>query len=170
MKSRNYKIWLTTIDERRCGDCKWKQGKLIPADAVAEEVAPPPIHPHCRCKIEWAEAKFIGTATKSGRQGADWWLSVYKKLPPNYISEEEAKEMGWKNFSGNLDKVAPGRMIGGNVFENRKGPLPAAPGRVWYEADINYSGGYRGTERILYSNDGLLFASYDHYATFVELI
>ena len=53
---------------------------------------------------------------------------------------------------------------------NRREALPAEPGRIWYEADINYSGGFRGAERILYSNDGLLFASYDHYETFVELI
>lgn len=49
---------------------------------------------------------------------------------------------------------------------NRNGHLPSAPGRVWYEADINYSTGYRGVERILFSNDGLIFVTYDHYQTF----
>ena len=78
--------------------------------------------------------------------------------------------MGWKSSLGNLGKAAPGRMMGGKIFMNRREALPAEPGRIWYEADINYSGGFRGTERILYSNDGLLFASYDHYETFVELI
>ena len=128
MESRNYKIWLSVIDERRCGNCEWKQGKLIPVNAADVE------------------------------------------LPPNYISEEEAKKMGWKSSLCNLDKAAPGRMMGGKIFMNRREALPAEPGRIWYEADINYSGGFRGTERILYSNDGLLFASYDHYETFVELI
>lgn len=128
MESRNYKIWLSVIDERRCGNCERKQGKLIPVNA--EDV----------------------------------------ELPPNYISEEEAKKMGWKSSLGNLDKAAPGRMMGGKIFMNRREALLAEPGRIWYEADINYSGGFRGTERILYSNDGLLFASYDHYETFVELL
>ena len=40
---------------------------------------------------------------------------------------------------------------------------------MWYEADINYTGGYRNGHRILYSNDGLMFATYDHYETFYEL-
>lgn len=128
MESRNYKIWLSVIDERRCGNCERKQGKLIPVNAADVE------------------------------------------LPPNYISEEEAKKMGWKSSLSNLDKAAPGRMMGGKIFMNRREALPAEPGRIWYEADINYSGGFRGTERILYSNDGLLFASYDHYETFVELL
>lgn len=48
--------------------------------------------------------------------------------------------------------------------------LPAAAGRIWYEADINYDGGFRGTDRILYSNDGLIFVTYDHYRTFIEII
>lgn len=128
MESRNYKIWLSVIDERRCGNCERKQGKLIPVNAADVE------------------------------------------LPPNYISEEEAKKMVWKSSLGNLDKAAPGRMMGGKIFMNRREALPAEPGRIWYEADINYSGGFRETERILYSNDGLLFASYDHYETFVELL
>lgn len=45
-----------------------------------------------------------------------------------------------------------------------------AEGRVWYEADINYTGGYRRRHRILYSNDGLIFVTYDHYETFWEVV
>ena len=60
-------------------------------------------------------------------------------------------------------------MIGGDVYKNREGKLPHANGRIWYEADINYTSGHRGTERILYSNDGLVFVTYDHYRTFYEI-
>ncbi len=60
-------------------------------------------------------------------------------------------------------------MIGGDVYSNREKKLPDAPGRVWHEADINYESGYRNRQRILYSNDGLIFASYDHYHTFYEI-
>ena len=70
---------------------------------------------------------------------------------------------------GNLDDVAKGKMIGGDVYRNRDGHLPQKEGRVWYEADINYTSGPRGTERILYSNDGLIFVTYDHYQTFYEI-
>lgn len=71
---------------------------------------------------------------------------------------------------GNLHDVAPGKMLDKGVYVNRNGHLPEEFGRVWYEADINYSGGYRGSCRILYSNDGLVFVTYDHYETFVEIV
>ena len=77
--------------------------------------------------------------------------------------------MGWENKKGNLTDVAEGKVIGGNIYQNREGKLPQANGRIWYEADINYTSGYRGTERILYSNDGLFFVTYDHYQTFYEI-
>lgn len=61
-------------------------------------------------------------------------------------------------------------MLTKGVYKNRDKRLPDALGRIWYEADINHSFGYRGGERILYSNDGLIFVTYDHYATFVEIV
>lgn len=70
---------------------------------------------------------------------------------------------------GNLAEVLPGRIIGGDIFENRKHKLPEAPERVWYEADFDYAGGYRNSFRLLYSNDGLIFVTYDHYVTFYEI-
>ncbi len=71
---------------------------------------------------------------------------------------------------GNLNHVAPGKMIYGGVFKNRQGKLPQSDGRIWYEADINYTSGWRNNDRILFSNDGLIFVTYDHYMTFIEII
>lgn len=65
--------------------------------------------------------------------------------------------------------MLPGKMLGGDIYKNREGKLPSAPGRVWYEADMNYKSGYRNRDRILYSNDGLIFVTYDHYQTFYEI-
>ena len=98
--------------------------------------------------------------------GADLWLKEFDKLPPYYISEGEALELGWKNWLGNLSSVAPGKMLTKGVYKNRGGHLPASEGRIWYEADINYAGGFRGNSRILFSNDSLIFVTYDHYQTF----
>lgn len=61
-------------------------------------------------------------------------------------------------------------IIGGDIYRNRSGHLPQADGRIWYEADINYTGGYRSRHRMLYSNDGFVFVTYDHYETFVEIV
>ncbi len=63
----------------------------------------------------------------------------------------------------------PGKLIGGDIYKNRDGRLPQAEGRIWYEADFDYSRGYRNNCRLLFSNDGLLFATYDHYTTFYEI-
>ena len=65
--------------------------------------------------------------------------------------------------------VAPGKSIGGDIFYNDKKLLPDTPGRVWYEADINYTFGYRGNDRLLYSNDGMFYKTTDHYETFVKI-
>ncbi|HBI55716.1 MAG TPA: ribonuclease, partial [Firmicutes bacterium] len=58
---------------------------------------------------------------------------------------------------------------GGDRFGNREGLLPDDPGRVWYECDVNYAGGYRGPERIVFSNEGLIYYTDDHYESFTRL-
>ena len=90
-------------------------------------------------------------------------------LPNNFITKEQAKQLGWKPKAGNLDEVAPGKSIGGDIFKNKEALLPDKSGRIWYEADINYSGGYRGDERLLYSDDGLIYKTTDHYRTFTQI-
>ncbi len=97
------------------------------------------------------------------------YISEHHDLPENYITKKEARKLGWEPSEGNLEKVAPGKSIGGDVFQNREGLLPKKRGRIWYEADINYSGGTRGSDRILYSNDGLIYKTTDHYRTFEQL-
>ena len=64
----------------------------------------------------------------------------------------------------------PDRMITRGQYYNDDGHLPQAPGRIWHEADINYTSGKRNSQRILWSNDGLIFVTYDHYETFYEII
>lgn len=96
------------------------------------------------------------------------YLHVYGHLPDNYITKSEAKELGWK--SGSVEKVAPGYAIGGDSFQNREGLLPKADGRLYYECDIDTDGGKsRGAKRIVFSNDGLIYYTEDHYASFTLL-
>lgn len=168
MRSLKYKYWKSVIDLRRCMECKKHQGKIyLLYDIIPEE---PPLYPNCRCSVQRLEAKTAGTATKIGLRGADWWLKTFRQLPGYYITEDEASKLGWIPILANLVSVAPGKMLTKGVYKNRDKRLPDALGRIWYEADIHYSFGYRGGERILYSNDGLIFVTYDHYATFVEIV
>jgi len=97
------------------------------------------------------------------------YIHTYGKLPSNFSTKKEALEQGWDNSKGNLWEVTDHLSIGGDRFGNREGLLPDAPGRVWYECDVNYAGGYRGPERILYSNDGLIYYTDDHYKSFTKL-
>ena len=97
------------------------------------------------------------------------YIHTFGHLPSNFISKTKAKKAGWDSSKGNLDKVLPGMSIGGSEFYNNEGQLPDAAGRTWTECDINYEGGYRGAERIVFSNDGLVFYTSDHYKTFEQL-
>ena len=74
--------------------------------------------------------------------------------------------MGWAASEGNLWQVAPGMSIGGDRFGNREGLLPEAPGRQYYECDIDFDGKYRNEKRIVFSNDGLIYYTEDHYESF----
>lgn len=97
------------------------------------------------------------------------YIHEFKELPPNFITKAQAQKLGWDNTKGNLWEVADKKSIGGDSFGNMEGILPKANGRKYYECDINYKGGYRGAERIIYSNDGLIFYTNDHYKTFKQL-
>ncbi len=97
------------------------------------------------------------------------YLHLYGHLPSNYLTKKEAQEIGWDSSKGNLWEVADGMSIGGSRFGNYEGALPDKSGRKWYECDVNYKGGYRGSERLLYSNDGLIYYTGDHYKTFEQL-
>lgn len=97
------------------------------------------------------------------------YLHIYGRLPDNYITKKEAQELGWDSKKGNLDEVAPGMSIGGSYFGNYEGLLPKKKGRKYYECDLEYGGGYRGAKRLIYSNDGLIFYTEDHYKTFEQL-
>ncbi len=97
------------------------------------------------------------------------YIHIYGHLPDNFITKNEARDLGWESSEGNLWDVAYGMSIGGDKFGNREGLLPDAKGRVWYECDINYQGGFRGSERIVFSNDGLIYYTADHYESFEKL-
>lgn len=94
------------------------------------------------------------------------YLYLYGHLPSNFITKKEAKKLGWVSSEGNLDEVAPGMSIGGDYFGNYEGLLPEADGRDYYECDIDFDGTYRNAKRIVFSNDGLIYYTEDHYESF----
>lgn len=97
------------------------------------------------------------------------YIHLYDKLPSNYITKKDAMALGWESNKGNLWDVTDKGVIGGDRFGNREGRLPNEKGRIYYECDVNYEGGFRGAERLVYSNDGLIYYTSDHYETFEQL-
>ena len=96
------------------------------------------------------------------------YLDTYGRLPDNYITNSEARALGWEG--GSVEAYQEGAAIGGDRFGNREGLLPEEPGRTYTECDINTLGAdSRGAERLIFSNDGLYFYTSDHYASFTEL-
>ena len=161
-------MWKTIVTPTTCHYCLFMNGRILSADDP--ELAKIPVHPNCGCSIEDVKAIQAGTATNDGTNGVDLFIALYGTLPENYLTKKEARKLGWNPLLGNLSEVLPGTLIGGDIYKNRDKRLPYASGRVWYEADINYEGGYRNHCRLLYSNDGLVFVTYDHYLTFQEIV
>lgn len=96
------------------------------------------------------------------------YLKEHGELPDYYITKSEAKSLGWVPSKGNLCEVAPGKAIGGDIWTNRQKSLPTKSGRKYFEADLNYNCGNRNADRVVFSNDGLVFVTFDHYRSFVE--
>lgn len=161
-------MWLSVVDGRRCKSCEDEHGKIY---AISQTPNPkPPIHPRDRCAIVPLDAKKAGTATKDSLGGADYWLKRFGHLPGYYIDRQQAENLGWNRGKKKLHQVAPGKMLFGGIYRNDDGHLPEKPGRIWMEADINYTSGKRGRGRVLFSNDDLIFVTYDHYETFIEIV
>ena len=96
------------------------------------------------------------------------YLYIYDELPPNYITKNEARDLGWQG--GSVEDYMDGAAIGGDRFGNREGLLPEAPGRSYTECDIDTDGyGSRGARRLVFSSDGLYFYSSDHYEHFDQV-
>ena len=93
------------------------------------------------------------------------YLIQYGCLPENFITKKEAQDLGWPG--GGLDEYAYGMCIGGDRFGNREGLLPSKKGRTYTECDIDtLHASSRGSKRLVFSNDGLIYYTGDHYATF----
>ena len=146
-----------------------KSWKIFHISILGDKYEPPVnAHQNCVCVYVPMRTKMAGLATELGLMGADAILIETGELPNYYITKDQARKAGWKSWKGNPDDVLPEKMIGGDVYQNREEKLPIESGRIWYEADINYKDGFRNRERILDSNDGLIFVSYDHYQTFLR--
>ena len=115
------------------------------------------------------EVKIAEDGSYNSKEDVALYIHTYNRLPGNYVTKKEAKDMGWKSSKGNLRDVCKGCSIGGDIFTNVQEILPVKKGRIYYECDIDYEGGKRNAKRIVFSNDGLIFYTGDHYSSFEQL-
>lgn len=134
----------------------------VPETGTAEEEVP-------EAEMQEAQPAVSEDGTYTSKEEVAEYIFLYGHLPDNFITKKEAKALGWISSEGNLGEVAPGMSIGGDYFGNFEGNLPEKEGREYHECDIDSDGGYRGAKRIVYSNDGLIYYTEDHYKTFALL-
>lgn len=115
-----------------------------------------------------AKLKISEHAAYTDKEHVAAYINEFAKLPHNYITKKQARKLGWQT-KGTLDKVAPGKSIGGDRYGNYENKLPKKNGRWWTECDIDYVKGNRNAKRIVFSNDGLIYYTGDHYNTFTKL-
>ena len=102
------------------------------------------------------------------KEDVSLYLYTYGHLPSNFITKNQARALGWSG--GSVERYKEGAAIGGDKFSNREGLLPRASGRQYYECDIDTNGkSSRGAKRIVFSNDGLIYYTDDHYENFTLL-
>ncbi len=114
------------------------------------------------------EAKLDKNGSYYSRDDVALYIHTFGCLPPNYMTKKQAQALGWSG--GSLERYAPGKVIGGSRFGNYEGLLPEKSGRTYTECDIDTLGkSSRGSKRIVYSNDGLIYYTGDHYKSFTLL-
>jgi hypothetical protein len=114
-----------------------------------------------------AFAERLGLRDAAGFVETVQGLREARRLPPRYVTKDQARARGWRG--GGLCEVWPGHAIGGDVFNNFGGNLPSALGRTYREADLDATCRSRGPKRLVFSNDGLIFVTTDHYNSFTPV-
>lgn len=171
-------------EEGVCGNCRKEKGKmkrhwralwaailsamlLLTGCSVSVETYDEPVVSSATEEVEQnTQSSIHEDGTYTSKEEVAGYLYTFGHLPDNFITKKEARALGWESSEGNLAEVAPGMSIGGDYFGNYEGILPEAEGREYHECDIDSDGGYRGAKRIVYSNDGLIYYTEDHYETF----
>ncbi len=144
--------------------------EFIPADTQDQAAAPVESVPDdpVESEPEETEALLDPDGWYYSAEDVALYLVIYGELPSNFITKNEARDLGWEG--GSVQKYLEGAAIGGDKFGNREGILPKADGRQYYECDIDTDGeNSRGAKRIVYSNDGLIYYTEDHYESFILL-
>ena len=127
--------------------------------SIEENVVPEPTVSQTEATEPWLDP--YGSYTT--KEDVALYIHLYGEVPLNFMTKKHARSLGWEG--GSLEPVAPGMCIGGDYFGNYEGLLPED--REYTECDIDTLGAEkRGAKRIVFSNDGLIYYTDDHYESF----
>ena len=151
------------------GDADFSQDTALPTEpaSVIETAAPgETLGDEPLTEEIFAEEALIDeNGSYTTKEDVALYIHTYGKLPVNFMTKDEARDLGWEG--GGLDDYAEGMCIGGDYFGNYEGLLPEADGREYTECDIDtLHASSRGPKRIVFSNDGLIYYTDDHYESF----
>ena len=139
----------------------------LPEEVITEPEEPVPEEPAVEEPADQPEEPELldEYGTYTSKEDVALYIHTYGRLPDNFITKKEAEKLGWPG--GSLEPYAPGMCIGGSRFGNYEKLLPEAKGRTYTECDIDTLGASkRGAKRIVFSNDGLIYYTDDHYESF----
>ena len=159
----NLDLWTVPPEEKPAETAAPK-----PAASESAVSAAPTTVPSDTPSPEPTEAPVKEDGIYDSKEEVALYLYLYGHLPSNYITKKEAQSLGWSG--GSLEPYAPGKCIGGDYFGNYEKLLPSKKGRSYYECDIGTLGARsRGSKRIVWSNDGLIYYTGDHYESYTLL-
>lgn len=142
--------------------------ETVPESTDTAEVNEAPHDAQPNAPPEEQETLLPEDGSYTSRDDVALYIELYGRLPDNFITKKQAKDLGWPG--GSLEPYAPGKCIGGDRFGNYEGILPEKDGRSYTECDIDTLGASsRGAKRIVFSNDGLIYYTDDHYESFTLL-
>lgn len=142
--------------------------KGVPQSASPSVTASPSASEAPASKQKDEKTKIDENGIYDSRDDVALYIHTYGHLPKNYITKKDAEALGWQG--GSLSDYAPDKCIGGDRFGNYESRLPKAKNRTYKECDIDTLGKKkRGTKRIIYSNDGLIYYTDNHYKSFTLL-
>lgn len=165
-----FHIWILTFlvfVMTACGSAKGQASEAPsdePAESQSEVLGEAEAEPETEPDSDESSV-MSESGTYTSKDEVAEYLYLYGHLPDNFITKKEAQALGWEG--GSLEPYAPGMCIGGSRFGNYEGLLPEKEGRTYTECDIDTLGAdARGAKRIVFSNDGLIYYTEDHYESF----
>jgi len=115
----------------------------------------------------------LETGIYTAKDSVATYIYLFHKLPSNYVNKATGQTL-YENETGNTFSkwnfnpwTLLGVMIGGDIFYNNEGLLPSE--NSYRECDVDYHDSSRGTKRLIYTLNGIVYYTANHYESFTKI-